>query len=66
MSVNKVVYGKKTLIDLTNDTVMASALLSGYTAHDKTGAVITGSAKSEATIRSEIDAEIENVWEASY
>lgn len=40
---NKIIYGGKTLIDLTADTVDASHLLSGYTAHDKSGAVITGS-----------------------
>lgn len=39
---NKVVYGNQTLIDLTSDTVSADKLLSGYTAHDKSGASITG------------------------
>lgn len=34
MSINKVVYGGKTLIDLTGDTVTADKLLSGITAHD--------------------------------
>ena len=42
MAVNKVVYGENTLLDLTADTIVASALLSGYTAHDKSGAAITG------------------------
>lgn len=40
--VNKVIYGGNTLIDLTSDTVDAAHLLSGYTAHDKSGATITG------------------------
>lgn len=35
MSINKVVYGGKTLIDLTGDTVTADKLLSGITAHGK-------------------------------
>lgn len=39
---NKVVYGGNTLIDLTGDTVDAEHLLEGYTAHDATGAPITG------------------------
>lgn len=43
MAINKVIYGGNTLIDLTADTVDAAHLLSGYTAHDKSGAVITGS-----------------------
>lgn len=42
MAINKVIYGGETLIDLTGDTVDASHLLAGYTAHDKSGAVITG------------------------
>lgn len=42
MAINKVIYGGETLIDLTGDTVDAAHLLSGYTAHDKSGAVITG------------------------
>lgn len=41
---NKVVYGGTTLIDLTSDTVTADALLSGYTAHDASGAPIIGTA----------------------
>lgn len=31
------------VIDLSNDTVVASALMSGYTAHDSSGQAITGS-----------------------
>lgn len=42
MAVNKVIYGTKTLIDLTPDTVSADKVLSGITAHDKSGEVITG------------------------
>lgn len=40
---NKIIYGGNVLIDLTGDTVDAAHLLSGYTAHDKSGATITGS-----------------------
>lgn len=42
MGVNKVTYGGNTLIDLTADTVTASKLLAGITAHDKAGNPITG------------------------
>lgn len=42
MAYNKVIYGGKTLIDLTSDTVTADSLTSGYTAHDKSGTLITG------------------------
>ena len=41
-NISKVVYGGKTLIDLTADTITADKLLSTYTAHDKSGATITG------------------------
>lgn len=40
--INKVIYGGKVKMDLTSDTIVASALLTGYTAHDKSGAPITG------------------------
>lgn len=39
---NKVVLGSEVLIDLTQDTVDASHLLAGYTAHDASGEIITG------------------------
>lgn len=42
MAINKVVYGNNTLIDLTADTITPSDLHSGVTAHDASGAVITG------------------------
>ena len=40
--VNKVVYGNRTLIDLTSDTVTKDKILRGFTAHDKSGTIITG------------------------
>lgn len=40
--VSKVVYAGETLIDLTADTVIASKLAKGYTAHGKDGELITG------------------------
>ena len=39
---NKIVINGRTLIDLTSDTVSADKLASGITAHDKSGATITG------------------------
>lgn len=45
MAVNKVVYGSRTLVDLTQDTVVSDKLVSGYTAHDKAGNAITGALK---------------------
>lgn len=44
MPVNKVIYGGSILIDLSEDTVSPDKLLSGFTAHDKTGTQITGTA----------------------
>lgn len=42
MAVSKVVYGGKTLIDLTGDTVTGDKLLEGATAHGKDGEVVAG------------------------
>lgn len=41
-NISKVVYGNTVLIDLTTDTVTKDQILTNFTAHDKTGAVITG------------------------
>lgn len=45
---NKVIFGGDVLIDLTADTVDAAHLLSGKTAHDKSGAPITGACTFDA------------------
>lgn len=42
MAINKVIYGGKTLIDLTGDTITPDKLLAGYTAHDKSGEIVEG------------------------
>jgi len=43
--VNKVQLADGTsLIDISSDTVTADKLMQGYTAHDKSGALITGTA----------------------
>lgn len=47
-NVNKVIYGGRTLIDLTGDTVTASDILVGKTAHDKTGAEVEGTCTYDA------------------
>lgn len=41
-AINKVIYGNKTLIDLTADTVAADKVLSGYTFHAPDGTIQTG------------------------
>lgn len=46
--VSKVVYGGNTIIDLTADTVTADKILSGYTAHGKDGAPLTGACSYDA------------------
>lgn len=40
--ISKVIFGNKTLFDLTGDTVTADKLLTGVTAHGMDGAPITG------------------------
>ena len=48
MAINKVIYGGNTLIDLTGDTVTASDLAYGVTAHDNSGTQITGTSTYDA------------------
>ena len=48
MAYNKVVYNGNTLIDLTADTVEATNLLEGYTAHGADGETITGTCAYDA------------------
>ena len=45
---NKVVIGKETKLDLTADTVTPDKLAKGITAHDKSGAPITGTSTKDA------------------
>lgn len=45
MAINKVIYGGRTLIDLSGDTVTADKILDGFTAHDKKGETITSTCK---------------------
>lgn len=49
MAINKVEFGGRTLIDLTNDTVSPQNLMSGETAHDRSGAPIVGTATPGST-----------------
>ena len=46
--INKLVVGNEVKFDLTGDTVTAEKLLSGFTAHDKSGAPITGTCTYDA------------------
>lgn len=48
MAINKIIYGGQTLIDLTGDTVSEETLAAGATAHDKTGALITGTSTKDS------------------
>lgn len=48
-TIGKVVLGDEVLVDLTADTITAEDLKKGVTAHDKSGAVITGTSTKDAT-----------------
>lgn len=50
MAVNKVVYGTTVLVDLTEDTVNASDLAEGITAHGANGELVTGTIKDGYSI----------------
>lgn len=45
MAVNKIVVNDQTIMDLTGDTVTASDLFKGITAHNKAGEKIVGTAE---------------------
>lgn len=49
MAINKVVYGTTVLVDLTSDTVDASHLAKGYTAHDAGGNLIVGTLEQQGS-----------------
>lgn len=59
--VNKVTYGTKedgtenVLIDLSQDTVDSAHLVEGYTVHDKTGAIISGTMLNNGAVTATID-----------
>lgn len=55
---NKINYGDRTLIDLTEDTVTPATLKSGVTAHDASGAKITGALDTTPPEESDI-----NFWD---
>lgn len=55
---SKIVYGDRTLIDLTEDTVTPATLKSGVTAHDASGAKITGTLDTTPPKESDI-----NFWD---
>lgn len=46
--ISKVVYGGRTLIDLTQDSVIAAALLRGYSAHGRDGEPVSGACDFDA------------------
>lgn len=48
MAINKVVINNEVKLDLTADTIEASDLALGKTAHDRTGAVITGTSTKDS------------------
>ena len=50
MSVNHVIFGTQTLIDLRSDTVAADKVLNGYTAHGADGETITGSMPNRGSV----------------
>ena len=48
MAINKVIYDGSTLLDLTGDTITASDLAYGVTAHDRSGTQITGQSTKDS------------------
>ena len=60
---NKVEIGNDVIIDLTADTVTAAKLAYGYTAHDASGAPITGTLEEPvAATSAEVTAAVNAGW----
>ena len=62
MGYSKIVYDNNTLIDLTADTITPDKILAGYTAHDRAGNLITGTASGEVGQVITMD-ELEQNWD---
>ena len=58
--INKVIFGDRTLIDLTADTVTEDTLLSGFTAHRRDGEIIEGTVHVPEILNDLDDVNIEN------
>lgn len=50
MAINKIIVDGVTKIDLTQDTATADKVLEGYTFHDATGSLLTGTMKAGADL----------------
>lgn len=59
MGTSKVIYGGRTLIDLTQDSVVADKLLKGYTAHGADGEPVEGACTFDADTQDATAAEAE-------
>lgn len=59
MAISKVVYGGRTLIDLTADTVTKDKVLKGYTAHGADGEEIVGTCEYDANTQDATAADAE-------
>lgn len=51
MGINRIDYGGRTLLDLTQDTVTPTSLAKGVTAHDSAGNLITGTLEAESPVQ---------------
>ena len=54
MATAKVIFGNNTLIDLTEDTVVADKLLSGFKAHGADGQIVNGSMNNRGAVSGSI------------
>lgn len=60
--VSKVVYGSRTLVDLTGDTVTPDRLASGATAHDKSGDRVTGTIRVWTKMAKDANGDTRPYW----
>lgn len=60
--VSKVVYGSRTLVDLTSDTVSADKMASGATAHAANGDQVTGTIRAWAKMGVDANGDTRPYW----
>lgn len=64
MAINKVVFGDKTLLDLTEDTVTPDSVYEGYTFHSADGTLRVGARSAEGVVRYDVEQLLTDIQKA--
>lgn len=64
MAISKVVFGDKTLLDLTEDTVTPDSVYEGYTFHSADGTLQVGARSAEGVVRYDVEQLLTDIQKA--